>query len=208
MTKTALACPEDPEPRKGAIPMPSPAYRIGPVAMEKAQACIRAAEMRAKGMKWQDIMAELGLASPLEAKRCAEVGFGLAPGDDLAMARRRAADEIDLLRRELWKMLDNPQPLTGVSGNIVIGADGRPIPDDAIRISAVRAMADLNERYRRLHGTDAPKRNVSLFAQIPPEDLQAEVARLRKEVADAKGALPGEVIRDEGDEPPALPPAT
>lgn len=66
-------------------------YHFGPVEAEGARLCIRAAELCAAGRAYADIATELGLDSPLEAKRCAEVGFSLAPGEDLRMRRTALA---------------------------------------------------------------------------------------------------------------------
>ena len=83
-------------------------WKIGPVGEERARICIRAAELRARSVSYRDIAKELGLDSPLAAKKCAETGYGLAPGEDLRMARRRAADELDLIRRR--GMEDHREP--------------------------------------------------------------------------------------------------
>ena len=190
MTRTAIACPEDDGDKPGRKPSAStPAWRMSPMAVEKAQTCIRAAEMRARAASFRDIAAELGLSSPAEAKKCAEVGYGLAPGEDLRMARRRAADELDLIRREAWKVIDNPGYATTVTGKLVLVPDPetgeeKPQPDQMARIGAIRALTAVNAEYRKLFGTDAPKRSVSLVTSV--EEINAEAERVRAEIAEAQ----------------------
>lgn len=68
-------------------------YNFGPVEADGARLCIRAAQLRAQGRPYEAIAAELGLESPVHAKKCAEVGFSLAPGEDLQTWRRLVAGE-------------------------------------------------------------------------------------------------------------------
>ena len=166
-------------------------WKVGPVAEERARVCIRAAELRARSATWKAIADELGLDSPMAAKKCAEVGFGLAPGEDLRMARRRAADELDLIRRELWNVIDNPGYATTVTGKLVLVPDAvtgeeKPQPDQMARTAALNALKAVNAEYRKLHGTDAPRQSVSVVASAPLEELQAAVESMRAEVAEAE----------------------
>jgi hypothetical protein len=55
--------------------------------LELARLCIRATLLRAEALSYADIAAELGLGSPQEAKKCAEVGFGLSLGGGPAGVR-------------------------------------------------------------------------------------------------------------------------
>ena len=68
-------------------------YHFGPVEAEGARLCIRAAQLRAEGRPYEAIAVELGFESRVHAKKCAEVGFSLAPGEDLQTWRRLAAGE-------------------------------------------------------------------------------------------------------------------
>jgi hypothetical protein len=172
--------------RSSAVP-----WKIGPVGEERARICIRAAELRARAVPYKDIAAELGLDSPLAAKKCAETGYGLAPGEDLRMARRRAADELDLIRRDLWKVVDSPGFATTVTGKLVLVPDPDtgeelPQPDQQTRVSALNALRAVNAEYRKLYGTDAPRQTVSVVASAPLEELQAAVEAMRAEVAEAE----------------------
>lgn len=183
-------------------------WAIGPLAVEQVQICIRAADMCARGTSYATIAAELGLGSPLEAKKCAERGYGLAPGEDHRMARRKAASELDLLRRETWKILEDPGYATTVSGKMIIDpATKQPVEDRQVKIAAINTLRAINSEYRKLYGTDAPRQTVNVNATAPLEELQAAVARMRQEVEEAEA----EALREaqgggDDDWPPALPP--
>lgn len=149
--------------------------------------------MRARSRSYKDIAAELGLNSPLEAKKCAEVGWGLAPGEDLRASRRRAADELDLIRRELWAIIDAKAYKVAANGTVPLDPEsGQPLEDPDAKIQALRALTEVNKQYRVLMGTDAPKLSASVVASAPLEEIQAAVERMRAEVAQAeREALPG-----------------
>ena len=193
--------------RSGGTP-----WKIGPVGEERARICIRAAELRARSVSYRDIAKELGLDSPLAAKKCAETGYGLAPGEDLRMARRRAADELDLIRVEAWKIIDNPGYATTVTGKLVLvpGENGveKPQMDQMARNAALNTLKGVNAEYRKLHGTDAPRQSVSVVATAPLEELQAAVEHMRAEVAEAERQAAMEAYPDDDGpgEMRALPP--
>ena len=181
-------------------------WKIGPVGEERARICIRAAELRARAVPYGEIARELGLDSPLAAKKCAEVGYGLAPGEDLRMARRRAADELDLIRRELWGVIENPGYATTVTGKLVLVPDEtgeeKPQPDQAVRTAALNSLKGVNAEYRKLHGTDAPRQTVSVVATAPLEELQAAVEHMRAEVAEAERQAAMEAFQGPDDDDP------
>lgn len=211
MTRTAVACPEDDgkPPRKSS--RPSPAWKMSPMSIEKAQTCIRAAELRARSMSFRDIAAELVLSSPAEAKKCAEAGYGLAPGEDLRMARRRAADELDEIRREAWKVVENPGWATTVTGKLILIPDPetgeeKPQLDRQATIAALNVLKGVNAEYRKLYGADAPKRSISLVTSV--EEVNAEIERVRAEIdeRERQALLDDQGPDDDPDGPRALPP--
>ena len=129
------------------------------------------------------------------------------------MARRRAADELDLIRREAWKIIDNPGYATTVTGKLVLVPDPvtgeeLPQPDQMARNAALNTLKGVNAEYRKLHGTDAPRQTVSVVASAPLEELQAAVEAMRAEVAEAERIAAMEAMQgpdDDGDGPLALP---
>ena len=167
--------------------MPPNPWNIPRAAEENARTCIRAAEMRARGASWAEIQAELGLETQKAARLCAEKGYGLAPGEDLRIARRRAAGRTGPARRELWKDIEGPGPVITVSGKIVRDPETKePLKDRRIRIDAINALRGVSDAYRKLYGTDAPRQSVSIVASARLEDLQAAIEQMRAEVAEAE----------------------
>lgn len=190
-------------------------WQIAPLAAEKVQVCIRAADMSARGMKYAAIAAELGLPSAIDARKCAERGYSLAPGEDYQMARRKATRELDMVRERLWGIADDPGPATTVSGKPITVTDpdtGEQVhlPDKQVQIAALNGIRAVNAEYRKLYGTDAPKQTVSVHATAPLEDLQAAVAQMRAEVAQAEAEALREAQQGWDDDPGirALPPAS
>ena len=163
-----------------AISSSDPA-RMGPMAQEKARLCMLAARLRTKRMSFRDIAAELNLSSPQAAKQAVSVGLGLMPAENFAETRREIMEELDELARYAWRKLDEPGPMTTVSGKVVINPDtGEPYPDGQLQSQMMRLLLDINKRRATAAGTDAPKQSVTFTGNL--EDLRAEVERRQREL--------------------------
>jgi predicted transcriptional regulator len=159
--------------------------RLTPAAAEKARLCILAARLRTRRMKFTDIATELGLSSPQAAKQAVSAGLGLMPAENFAETRREITEELDELSRETWKRLDNPAPMTTVSGKLVINPDtGQPYTDRQAEIATIRTLLEINKARRQVHGVDAPKQSVQFSGTL--EDLRAEVERKQRELEAAE----------------------
>ena len=159
---------------------------------DRARLCIRAAEMRSKGQTYGKIAELLGIPDAVAAKRCAEVGYGLAPGDDLRTGRRRAAEELDMMRRKLWDIADGTYYKVAANGTVVLDpATGEPLQDPDAIINALRALAEVNKHYRTLLGTDAPKLSANLSATGSLEDIRAAIEATRAELEQAERTATG-----------------
>lgn len=191
-------------------------WKLAKTAQDRARLCIRAAEMRAKGKTYAMIAETLGMDTPAAAKRCAEVGYGLAPGDDLRTGRRRAAEELDMMRRKLWDIIDGEYYKVAANGTVALDPrTGEPLYDVDAQVNAIRALTEVNKNYRTLMGTDAPKLSASMVATGSLEDIRAQIEATRRELEQAeREAVPGE--DDDGLSgvpalpagPPGMPPAS
>ena len=167
-------------------------WRLPKMQADRARLCIRAAEMRSKGQTYGKIAELLGIPDAVAAKRCAEVGYGLAPGDDLRTGRRRAAEELDMMRRKLWDIADGTYYKVAANGTVVLDpATGSPLQDPDAIINALRALAEVNKHYRTLLGTDAPKLSANLSATGSLEDIRAAIEATRAELEQAERTAPG-----------------
>ena len=154
----------------------------GPVAAEKARLCILAARLRTRRMRYTDIAQELGFANAAAAKRAVSVGLGLMPAENFAETRREINEELDELAREAWARLDDPAPMTTVSGKVVVNPDtDRPYADRQSEIQTLRLLLDINKRRAAANGTDAPKQSVTFTGTL--EDLRTEVEKKQRELA-------------------------
>jgi hypothetical protein len=177
-----LQVPEDGLPIDDKTP-----WRLAKTAADRARLCIRAAEMRSKGRTYVQIAETLGMENAQAAKKCAEVGYGLAPGDDLRTGRRRAAEELDMMRRELWEIIDSPGFKVSANGSVVFDpVTGKPLADRDAKTAAIRALAEINKHYRTLLGTDAPKLSANLSATGSLEDIRAAIEATRAELEHAE----------------------
>jgi hypothetical protein len=172
---------------------------------DRARLCIRAAELRSKGQTYAMIAELLGLDGPMAAKRCAEVGYGLAPGDDLRVGRRRAAEELDMLRRKLWDIADGTYWKVAANGTVPVDpVTGDRLQDMEANVAALRALTEVNKQYRVLMGTDAPKLSASMVATGSLEEIRAQIEATRRELIQAeREELPDDIPGDI----PALPAA-
>lgn len=162
-------------------------WRLAKTHQDRARLCIRAAEMRSKGGTYAHISEVLGMDSPQAAKKCAEVGYGLAPGDDLRVGRRRAAEELDMMRRKLWELIDGTYYKVAANGSVAMDpVTGKPLKDVDAIVAALRALTEVNKQYRLLLGTDAPKLSASMVATGSLEDIQARIAATRAEIEQAE----------------------
>ena len=153
-----------------------------PVAQEKVRLCLLAARLRTRKMRYGDIATELGFANAMAAKQAVSVGLGLMPAENFTEARRQASEELDEMSRGAWQEIEDPGPMTTVSGKVVIDPDtGQPYPDKQVRIQARRLLLDIQKEWRKLHGVDAPKQSVTFTGTL--EDLRAEVAKKQAELA-------------------------
>ena len=175
-------------------------WRLPKMQADRARLCIRAAEMRSKGQTYGKIAELLGIPDAVAAKRCAEVGYGLAPGDDLRTGRRRAAEELDMMRRKLWDIADGTYYKVAANGTVVLDpATGKPLQDPDAIINALRALAEVNKHYRTLLGTDAPKLSANLSATGSLEDIRAAIEATRAELEQAERTAPGLELPEGGD---------
>jgi hypothetical protein len=162
-------------------------WRIPPQALADIQLCLEAARLRARGMAYPKIAEKIGLAKPEDARLCAERGYGLAQeGEDLRLARNRAAAALNQAMESIWETIDSPGYAVAPNGKIVCDPDGEPMPDKATRVAAQRVLLEALKQDRVLHGTDAPKRSISLIGSLPEQELDAAIRERENELKEMR----------------------
>lgn len=156
--------------------------RVGGVATDKAQLCIRAAELRSRHMSFANIARELHLASPAVAQRAVRTGLTLIPAEDVREVRRLSDQRLDRIARGLLGVVENPGPLVS-QGKVMMNEenpDAPPVPyaDQMVRVRAYEALLKVDSEMRKLHGADAPKRSVTITADM----IAARISELKAEL--------------------------
>jgi len=170
--------------------------RITDTQRERMMVCVRAAQMRARHMSFRAIAKELGMENPKSAYEAVRIGLSLLPEEDPREARRLEMLRLNRIGREAMALLADPGPLVS-QGKVMVDPDtGLPFPDKQIVIQALTILLKLSAEVRRFGGMDAPKRSVSVLAQVQPAEIQAHLDSLRAELGLPEGAvvLPDGVI--------------
>lgn len=167
--------------------MPAKPWQIAESAEEKMRLCLRAADMKARGAPFARIADELGLDSPKDAARCAEKGYSLSPCEDHRTARRNSARRLDMAFEGLFAVIDDPPPMTTVTGKLVLDPEtGERLPDKAVVVATWRTIVQTDKEYRQLFGADAPKRSVNFHALGGPEEVEAILEVRKAELAEIR----------------------
>src|SRR5882672_7332775 len=123
--------------------------------VETAERDGEAARMRAQGSNLREIAEAMGWATEEGARQAVmrAVQAAAADGGEELLALRRA--ELQAMRRHAWDVVRAPGYVTSPKGDLVLGPDGEPMPDQPARLSALNTLVKVSESERRLLGLDA-----------------------------------------------------
>lgn len=145
----------------------------------------QAARLKAAGLTFHEVGRRLGV-SRSTAHRMTTRALREYVARPHAEARQLAEVELDQLARQAWQVLTGQH--NAVSGGRVVTLGGVPIEDTRPKLEALRTLLAIAERRARLLGLDAPaKRQVEVISESA---VDAEIARLEREIAARAGALP------------------
>jgi hypothetical protein len=157
-----------------------------------------AARLHAQNWSYERIAQALGYTDRKDAWRAVQqVLTEAAQTTGTQEARLKQLAKIQELERQAWERLADPQPVVDRQGNIVYRPDGSEVPDAATWAAVAQVVLRCLERSARLTGLDAPKRSVSVIADIPLSEVETYVAQLRAELGLAEAgaeAPPGRVL--------------
>ncbi|MGW5175892.1 hypothetical protein ACWERY_16210 [Streptomyces sp. NPDC004082] len=161
-------------------------------SLSTAQRDARAAELRAQGLKLQDIADELGYHDKSHARQGINRALdSIRRGPAEALVEREAAS-LDALYEEALEVLQRDH-ITVSHGKIITDGAGNPILDDGPKLAAIDRLVKVRESYRRLFGLDRPVKVDATVHQVTQQDL--ELQEMLQE-AQARTALEEQQIRD------------
>jgi len=169
--------------------------------VESAERDGQACHLHAQGWTIREVSDELGYGSPGNCHR--GIQRALAEAASLHGARELRElmiVELGELRRKMWAMVESPPPAFDRMGRIVVDGDGNQVPDAAAVTNAGSVLIRAMDRLARLAGIDAPRRSVSILADVSIADLQAHLEQLRDELglqpdeAPPRGAIAGTIV--------------
>jgi hypothetical protein len=177
--------------------------------VESAARDMRAAELHGQGWTHQRIADELGFAHRGKATEAIQRAFASIPTEGAEMAKRIDLERIDQLIEKNWEVLER-QHVTVSQGRVVrrftgverhadgiekLDADGKPIPvfedvlDDGAVATSSTVILRLLKRRAEMYGYDEPVH--TRVEIVPPEVIEANIARLELELAGNDPARPG-----------------
>lgn len=179
-------------------------------SLELARRDAEACRLQAHGYTLQEISDRLGYNSTGSAHR----GIQRALAETASLHGGRELRELMIARnrevqRAAWEIITDPPPALDRAGKPAMMPDGTVVIDAQAVIGALQVSIKADDRLARLVGADAPRKSVSVLAQVSPADIQARLAELRSELSAAgidpdtlpgPGAITGEVIGPDPDD--------
>ncbi len=136
----------------------------------------RAAELRTRGLSYQQIADQLGYTSRANAYRAVARALAEIVAEPAAELRALELARLDAMARAARAVLEGEHWV--VSHGRVVEHDGRPLVDDAPVLHAIDRLLAIQTRRARLLGLDAPAK-----VRVITEDLlDREIERLTAEV--------------------------
>lgn len=162
----------------------------------------RAVELRRRGMTYQQISDQIGLAGPGKAHDAVRRGIRDSVREDTDEQTYVELERLDEALRTAYRIMMGRHVHVASNGAVVTtpGPDGKPVAvyDQALNLQAAMGIMRLSESRRKLLGLDAPTRSkveVITEADIDAEweRLQRESDRIEAELRESDHARPGEI---------------
>ena len=156
----------------------------------------RAARLRASGMSYSQIAAEMGCSESTAHGRVWRA-IRSAPVEDGTQLRDLELARLDALTAKAWTVLVADHPLV---------SNGRKFPelqDSAPVLAAIRELRHLSESRRKLLGLDAPVKHDVKVSDALDADIERLVAELAGTPAGSQGS-PARPAASRAVEPPQL----
>lgn len=174
------------EPTPGQTHPPGPGRRPDGTftnTIDTAEYDARAARLRARGLSYRAIAAELGYAEHSSARDAVLRALAAAPQEAGAEARQVELDRLDRLVEKATRIMETAHLAYNNKG--VVEWEGAALEDDAPALAAVAALMRLSESRRKLLGLDAEQK-ISVSGDVRYELVGFDPA----EVASGDGDAP------------------
>lgn len=117
----------------------------------------RALELAKTGASMAAVAAALGYANASGAWKAVQRGLAAIPKQAADELRQMQQERLGDLYRHTLQVLANHHPVL-YKGKPVVGADGRELEDDSVRLEAIKTLLRVDESFRRLNGLDLPRK--------------------------------------------------
>lgn len=183
--------------------------------VETAERDGQAARLHATGSNYREIADALGWATEEGARQAVKraIASAVQPAGEELLAQRQA--ELGEMRRHAWSVVQSPGWAVSPKGELVRDDDGRPIPDQAVRLSGLNTLVKVSESERRLLGLDARDglrerevrvREAELALNVRVLELAARALGWDVDSAQVSAVIEGAIVQAES-EMKGLPPA-
>jgi hypothetical protein len=145
----------------------------------------RAADLRSLGYTYQMIAdrfdVTVGAAHKMVSRAVAEI-----PNEGAQEVRKIELEKIDNIERYYQSVIAQPPPKVGNTGKLVLGADGKAVPDEDARMAAAAGILKAQAQRARLLGLNAP---TSTRHDVVVYDVDSDAARMIEAQTKALEAL-------------------
>lgn len=181
---------DEPEPADAEVSEPEdaePGQEIEPAAKKKlTPGEIRARDaqiiaMDARGVPDRVIAKKFGMAVSSVHKAIHRT-WALVVEEDVGTSRRKAAYQLRDILEEHWKLYKKEAWKTSPSGKQLYSpVTGKPLVDVVAKATILRQLLEVNAEYRKLYGSDAPRKKLTVTATAPDPEIMRELEELRRE---------------------------
>ena len=117
----------------------------------------RAAEMRARGMTYEQIAQAMGIKSRQGAWEMVHRALSEVPKESTERLLALELAKLDHMERQVHAVLARKHLQIAASGRVVL-FNGEPVEDDEVAMKAVDRLLKISQRRARLLGLEAPTR--------------------------------------------------
>lgn len=148
----------------------------------------RAVALRAEGMTYAAIAAEVGYAHASAAMKAVNQALAEIPQASCEELIRHEEQRLEAMDAKLAEIIAHPPVQHSAIGKVVLGLDGEPVVNMTVVIAAIKERRMVGESLRKLRGADKPAQTSKEEAE---RQLEAHMAPIRAQRAADEAELAG-----------------